>query len=282
MTETKPCPNCGENLTGNFCANCGQKVKHINAPFKEVLSEAADSTFTFDSRFFRTLIPLVTKPGFLTGEYNLGRRARYVTPFKLYFFISFVLFFMLTIIDVEIITFTNTPKKQTELSSPAPDSLQVRPSKPPADSLGTVDKLQRKILQKLAQQEDNIKQINTAVVKRLPQLLFLLMPVFALLLKLLYRRSAQFYLSHLIFSIHFHAFVFLVLIVRLLIYIVSDSKLSAVLLVLIPIYLFLSLKRVHSESLWMRLIKSFVLLLTYFLILAVSLTVLSIITILLF
>ncbi len=269
MTETKPCPNCGENLTGNFCANCGQKVKHINAPFKEVLSEAADSTFTFDSRFFRTLIPLVTKPGFLTGEYNLGRRARYVTPFKLYFFISFVLFFMLTIIDVEIITFTNTPKKQTELSSPAPDSLQVRPSKPPADSLGTVDKLQRKILQKLAQQEDNIKQINTAVV-------------FALLLKLLYRRSAQFYLSHLIFSIHFHAFVFLVLIVRLLIYIVSDSKLSAVLLVLIPIYLFLSLKRVHSESLWMRLIKSFVLLLTYFLILAVSLTVLSIITILLF
>ena len=40
------------------------------------------------------------------------------------------------------------------------------------------------------------------------------------------------YLSHFIFAIHFHVFVFLVLIVRLLVYIITESRLSAVLLVL--------------------------------------------------
>ena len=278
----KTCPNCGENLTGIFCANCGQKVKNLNVPFKEVVSEVVENTLTFDSRFLRTLIPLITKPGFLTVEYNLGRRFRYVTPFRLYVFISFILFFMLSTIDVKIVKFTKGPSKETQLTASTQDSLKITPKRQIADSLGIAAKSKKKFLKKLAQQEDNIKQINTAVVKRLPQLMFFLMPVFALLLKLLYRRSEQLYLSHLIFAIHFHAFVFLVLIVRLLIYIITESQLSAVLLVFIPVYLFQGLKRVYSESFFIRLIKSFVLSLSYFSILAFLLLVLVIITIMLF
>ncbi len=269
MTEAKTCPSCGENLTGNFCANCGQKVKNLNVPFKEIVSEVVDNILTFDSKFFRSLIPLITKPGFLTLEYNLGRRASYVTPFKLYLFISLILFFMLTIIDVKIVKFDRYSTKSTELSTPA------------ADSLETADPLKLRIARKLAQSEENIEQINTMVVKRLPQLMFVLMPVFALLLKLLYRRSEQFYLSHLIFAIHFHAFVFLVFIVALLIYITSELKLSSIFLVFIPIYLFQCLKRVYSEGFWVRLIKSFVLVLIYVLILGSSLSVLAFIAVLL-
>ncbi len=108
----KTCPNCSENLTGNFCANCGQKAKNLNVPFKELVSEVVGDIFTFDSRFFRTLMPLIAKPGFLTVEYNLGRRSRYVTPFRLYVFISFILFFMLSSIDVKIVKFTKSPTKQ--------------------------------------------------------------------------------------------------------------------------------------------------------------------------
>ncbi|TDI95710.1 MAG: DUF3667 domain-containing protein [Caldithrix sp.] len=107
----KTCPNCSENLTGNFCTNCGQKAKNLNVPFKELVSEVVGDIFTFDSRFFRTLMPLIAKPGFLTVEYNLGRRSRYVTPFRLYVFISFILFFMLSSIDVKIVKFTKSPTK---------------------------------------------------------------------------------------------------------------------------------------------------------------------------
>jgi len=78
--------------------------------------------------------------------------------------------------------------------------------------------------------------------------MFFLMPLFALLLKLLYRQSERLYLSHFIFALHFHAFVFLVLIARFLIYIITESQLSAVLLVFIPLYLFRGLKRVYSEN----------------------------------
>ncbi len=77
--------------------------------------------------------------------------------------------------------------------------------------------------------------------------MFFLMPLFALLLKLLYRQSERLYLSHFIFALHFHTFVFLVLIARFLIYIITESQLSAVLLVFIPLYLFRGLKRVYSE-----------------------------------
>lgn len=87
----KTCPNCSENLTGNFCANCGQKAKNLNVPFKELVSEVVGDIFTFDSRFFRTLMPLIAKPGFLTVEYNLGRRSRVcnaISTLRLYQFYS--------------------------------------------------------------------------------------------------------------------------------------------------------------------------------------------------
>ena len=46
-----------------------------------------------------------------------------------------------------------------------------------------------------------------------PKVIFLLMPVFALLLKLLYVRSKSLYIKHLVFSFYFHSFVFFILLV---------------------------------------------------------------------
>ncbi|MBW4696898.1 MAG: DUF3667 domain-containing protein [Aphanocapsa lilacina HA4352-LM1] len=45
----------------------------------------------------------------------------------------------------------------------------------------------------------------------LPIAVFTLLPVFALLLKVFYWRSGRYYAEHLIFSLHFHAFIFLAL-----------------------------------------------------------------------
>src|SRR5690606_20936583 len=42
----------------------------------------------------RTLWPLLAKPGYLTLEYLAGRRVRYVSPFRLFFFIAIVTFFV--------------------------------------------------------------------------------------------------------------------------------------------------------------------------------------------
>src|SRR5690606_35615876 len=59
----------------------------------EVFSDLADIVFNVDSRVFRSLFDLYFRPGFLTTEYIAGRRARYVTPFRLFFVLSVIAFF---------------------------------------------------------------------------------------------------------------------------------------------------------------------------------------------
>ena len=52
-------------------------------------------------------------------------------------------------------------------------------------------------------------QILDGFEQRVPTLLFLGMPLLALLLKLFYLRSGRYYVEHLIFSLHLHTWVFL-------------------------------------------------------------------------
>ncbi len=86
------CPNCGEKVIQNFCPNCGQEKTDKILPASHLLHDAFDEFFKLDSKFGKTLVPLVSKPGFLTAEYLAGRRVRYVSPFRFYFIVSAIYF----------------------------------------------------------------------------------------------------------------------------------------------------------------------------------------------
>ncbi len=64
--------------------------------FSEAIGELADDVVAWDSRLWRTLLPLVFKPGYLTAEFIAGRKARYVAPYRLYLIISFILFLVIS------------------------------------------------------------------------------------------------------------------------------------------------------------------------------------------
>lgn len=89
------CLNCAVDITGQFCWNCGQRGNTRLISLFELLKDAFGDLFEMDSRLWRTLAPLFTRPGFLTAEYLRGRRARYMPPFRMYLVLSF-LFFLLT------------------------------------------------------------------------------------------------------------------------------------------------------------------------------------------
>lgn len=89
------CSNCGAELLGAYCYACGQPVKGMIRPLSSMLSDVADTIFNIDSRIFRTLFPLYFRPGYLSNEYFSGRRVRYVTPFRLYFFLSVAAFLLI-------------------------------------------------------------------------------------------------------------------------------------------------------------------------------------------
>jgi hypothetical protein len=86
------CANCGAPLHGAHCHQCGQPVKGMIRPLSGLTADVIDSVFNVDSRILRTLGPLYFRPGFLTTEYFIGRRVRYVTPFRLFFFLTVIAF----------------------------------------------------------------------------------------------------------------------------------------------------------------------------------------------
>jgi hypothetical protein len=64
-----------------------------------LIADFFDSVFNLDTRTVRTLGPLLTKPGFLSTEYFSGRRTRYVTPLRLYLFLSVIAFLAVAMVS---------------------------------------------------------------------------------------------------------------------------------------------------------------------------------------
>lgn len=68
------CCNCRKPLTGPYCARCGQKAQDHKRPLHTFFGELWGGFFSLDSRFWKTIRVLLTKPGFLTNVYNVGQR----------------------------------------------------------------------------------------------------------------------------------------------------------------------------------------------------------------
>src|SRR5438094_1928531 len=87
------CENCGAQLTGNYCAQCGQAAVDYRRSFRHVVADVLDSFLNWDSKFFTTIALLVLKPWRLTNEFVAGKRVRYVNPLRLYLLASILFFF---------------------------------------------------------------------------------------------------------------------------------------------------------------------------------------------
>ncbi len=88
------CQNCGADLLGGHCYRCGQPIKGLVRHFSSIIGDFLDSVLNFDGRFFSTMPPLFLRPGYLSTEYFAGRRVRYVSPVRLFFFLCVVTFFV--------------------------------------------------------------------------------------------------------------------------------------------------------------------------------------------
>ncbi|MHA4895158.1 DUF3667 domain-containing protein [Pedobacter sp. PWIIR3] len=76
----------------HYCSSCGQANLELKESFWAFIGHSVAHYFHFDSKFFQTLEPLLTKPGLVTQEYLAGKRARYINPVNLYIFVSIVYF----------------------------------------------------------------------------------------------------------------------------------------------------------------------------------------------
>jgi hypothetical protein len=244
------CLNCGELVAQRFCPACGQEVAPtLQRPFREIAGEVLDETIALDSRFGHTLLPLLTRPGFLTAEYLAGRRARYTSPLKLYLLFSFLFFVAAAL----------TPRTAFQISAREEkgDKVQVQGSLAGlrakgrlgarvADRLDALRALPRAQLQ---------ERLAGAFQDNAPRVVFFLVPVLALTLKLLYRR--RYYAEHLVTALHAHAFAFAVLLPSELLPWGWPAQAGAA---LTGLWLVLALRRIYGQS-WLRTVANGLLLL---------------------
>ena len=264
-TPERPCLNCGDTTVGNFCPSCGQRKVEVRVSFRRMVLEALDDQLALNSTLPRTLGALFFRPGHLTAEYAGGRIARYIPPFRLYLVCSVVFFLVLSLLpDVR------NPVVNEEVRvggaragvQVTPDSAEVDPEGPAAQGAGWLDDMTvrtpsprlNRLLQSRVERfnrmtpNEAFSTVAGELLDLAPTMMFALMPVFALVLKLLYARRKRFYVEHFVFALHVHAFVFLL--ATVLVVIGNDALGSVVGMAIFP-YIYLAMKRVYGQG-WVK------------------------------
>lgn len=88
------CPNCGHQAE-HYCLHCGQKQHGEHPSLRHFARELVQETLSVEGRLFTTLRSVLTRPGQLTLDFLEGRRARHISPLRL-FLIVFAIFFLVS------------------------------------------------------------------------------------------------------------------------------------------------------------------------------------------
>jgi hypothetical protein len=300
--EMRSCPECGTVVAGRYCAGCGQEAELELPTFGEFVHEFIGDHVALESKLLRTIVTLVRRPGMLTVEYVAGRRQRYVRPLRLYLTLSLLFFLVLGL--------TSKPLFYADSSSPAatpkeaPKTAQVSGSKVPAEKAapsqkptdngidmrgpgGTVFQaddtdttgsvyLDSKIhsFSKLPETEKS-RALTDSLEHGAPYAIFVLMPLFAAGLKLLYFRSGRTYGEHFLFALHAQSYSYLALLMgrigELPFLRAHGGVINIVVVISMIVYLYLAMRRFYGSQRWSTLWRVSLLLGAYGMLLGVAL-----------
>jgi hypothetical protein len=238
------CPNCDAPVHGPFCAQCGQETVHEMPTLREFAHQYLHHYIAAEGKLLPTVKLLLLKPGQLTLEYLEGRRRRYVMPLPLYVTFSFLFFLLLSwsgaVTHPHLVYIDNQPAAHP---TQAISALAASESDPTGKQV--LDFTAR--VASALDQPDKVAEFTEHLLHRLPYAVFVLMPVFASMCALVYRRRRQHYGMHLLFTVHLHAFIFAVFLMCLIPGVSAYAAWSAF---LILAYLIVALKRVYGGRWW--------------------------------
>ncbi len=208
------CPNCGFHAVGNYCAECGQKTNLHKETFWGLVAHFIGDYFHYDSKFWQTLKALWFNPGKLTIAYWNKQRMRYIPPVSLYIFISAV-YFLLSLTTKDNMLAVKMNNSESAKTTAASDQRKNIYAVTNAGTARFNDFLQKKLDKISSQHPDLSDYLYEKVQHTLPKIFFFMIPVMALILKLLFmRRKQTFFVDHAIFAIHYHSFWFSVFLVK--------------------------------------------------------------------
>lgn len=196
---TSRCLNCGAELAGHFCAACGQRAVPADPSVRELAGDAWQELSGYDGRISSSFRGLL-EPGRLTIDYLQGRRARYLSPVRLYLTASVIYFLIAAAAPAP-------AAKSGEVDGPGGLRIALTTDDRAAieESLASAPWPLRPLFQALLKDPDGFR---ARIFEIMPRVFFALLPVFAGIVWLFYR--ARRFPAALVFAVHLHAFAFLI------------------------------------------------------------------------
>lgn len=297
------CLNCGTEVPGRYCTNCGQENTVPHETFGHLVKHFIADVVHYDSKTLLTVKYLLFRPGFLTQEYIAGKRASYVNPIKLYIFTSFVFFLLYFALTADHTNKMNVlddnsddEPQHTEATVVLPDSLRANTlttaqwwerltffhNREQYDSMQKTlpkeyrdGRMQRQAVRFYFNSLDKDEHKQEARIERLhhniPKMMFVLLPLFALFLRWMYDKKKWYYADHAIFSVHLHTFFFILyLFCTALDVLFHVGWFTAIGNVWLLVYLVMALKRIYGQSTRKSVVKGLLLVLLHLIALGIT------------
>ena len=311
------CLNCGTELNGKYCHNCGQHITDHAMTVKQLILSYLDNTYLWDPQQFKTIWRLISRPGRLTKDYVAGKFVSQVQPLKLNMFVLvvFLTIFVFFGSDQRIndtmrdLTHNEVVFADIQLEDMSEDAAYLEKIKTsPRDTVNLIapiflaerypsiiqshqiiynsegrdiDKwiaivphvfIEEEILkldengdyrfntevgmaaEDVALTQAVWEQLTTIAMQYLPIILFFTAPLLAFSLRVVHRKKKRPYFTHFVFSMHYIAFVEIMIIVIYLFYLTlhpSPGLLNMIFTIFSCIYFARSFRTVYETS-WFR------------------------------
>jgi len=249
-----PCVNCGADVSGAYCSNCGQRATIKRLTFREGWNDFWARIYGFDGMFPRTLRDLTIRPGVASRTYLEGNRVKYYAPVGYFFFIITLLYLVASLLNVEMIEYLRATSDVGLQEPPKPGSGQ--------------EKYMQYMFQKMS---DNMKLLAFAII---PFQAFCARYIF-------FRKSGYNFIENMVLPLYMQGHTNWLNILSVIAFAITGSFISSLLLsvVVIGYFCFGYANFMTYQKFWKAFFKGFmVYLISYlFFIIAVAITVVIII-----
>lgn len=257
MPDAGRCLNCSAPLHGAFCAGCGQRVVPPHPTVRELAGDAWHELTGYDGRIMATIRGLA-RPGFLTREYLAGRRAHYLPPLRVYLVVSVTYFVIAASVPDQM-----SIRDAGEISGPGGVRIGITDagesswlsSEDRAELLSQVDTAPWYVRPMIRSMVQDPSGFRARMFTIMPRVFFALLPVFAGVVALFYRK--RHFPTALVFAVHLHAFAFIVFSVSEAVKFTGNAHLAdrvgGILAILFAVYAVRAFRAVYGGG-WLKTI----------------------------
>ncbi len=181
------CLNCGAIVKGNFCNQCGQRLRdNLDRSLGRLLGEFFSTLFLVDNRFFLSVYYLIWFPGRMTIQFLAGKRKKFISPITLFLFFNVIYFFFSPLSDYSLSLYDQAYSQ--------PYSEWVR---------DWIDLKLQNIGQDMGTYGVTYQNASDQVSKAI---MIINIPIIAIFVFLMARKKRKYYFDSLIYAFHFFTF----------------------------------------------------------------------------